>query len=67
MALDRFRVMPHTNHKFPSALFANIGKTLMIQNMKLGTNNIKEISCVISKCGLMPPFCLVIPVYNVNY
>ena len=31
------------NHKFPSALFANIRKTLMIQNMKLGTNDIEAI------------------------
>ena len=53
MALDRFRVMPHTNHKFPSALFANIGKTLMLQNMKLGTNNIEEILCVISHTTLL--------------
>ena len=36
----------------------------MIQNVKLGTNNIE---CVISKCGLLPPFCSVLPVDTVNY
>ena len=36
----------------------------MIQNMKRGTNNIEVILCAISKCGLLPPFCLVAPVYH---
>ena len=35
--------------------------------MKLGTNNIEVILLVISECGLRAPFCLVVPIYNVNY
>ena len=34
--------------------------------MKLGTNNIEVILCVISECGLRAPFCLVVPMLIIN-